>query len=226
MTDLLSNMWIFVGFFLSIMVLTYLIGDNGLYRMAIHLFIGIVSGYVAVMIVYQVILPKLVLPLLWGGPEIYWTIVPWLLSLLLVMRLFPKVSRAGNIPLAYMVGVASAVIIGGALMGTLSTQITSVINLFEVQWSQPGWFWTFIEGVYVLFGTVSTLLYFQFFTPNAQPGKPNLQSKFVKWVRLAGQVFLSMTLGALFASAYLTALMAVIARLDDLSIVFWSIFAP
>lgn len=225
MTDLLSNLWVLVGFFLSIMVLTYLIGDNGLYRLAIHLFIGVAAGYVAVMIIYQVILPKLILPILWGGPEIYWTIVPWLLSILLIMRLFPKLSRAGNIPLAYMVGVASAVIIGGALMGTLATQISSVINLFDFQISQDGWFWTFLEGIYVLFGTLSTLLYFQFFTPKEQPGKKNLSSKVFKWVRMAGQVFLSMTLGALFAGAYLTALMAVIARLDDLSIVFWSIFS-
>ncbi|MEE4195097.1 MAG: hypothetical protein V2J07_07855 [Anaerolineae bacterium] len=225
MIDLLNNMWILVGFFLSIMVLTYLIGDNGLYRLAIHLFIGVTAGYAAVMICYQVILPKLILPIMWGGPEIYWVIIPWLLSLLLLMRLFPKVSRAGNVPLAFMVGVASAVIISSALMGTLATQISSVINLFDFNWTQPGWFWTFIEGVYVLLGTLSTLLYFQFFTPKEQPGKTNLQSKAFKSIRLVGQVFLSMTLGALFAGAYLTALMAVIARVDDLSIVFWSLFS-
>lgn len=97
---------------------------------------------------------------------------PWLLSVLLVMRLFPKMSRAGNIPLGYMVGVASAVIIGGALLGTLSTQITSVINMFDLQGQVSGKFWSFVEGVYVLFGTISTLLYFSFSPPKSNLANP------------------------------------------------------
>lgn len=221
----MTTMWIFVGFFLSLMVLSYLISDNFMFRLAIHLFIGVAAGYAAVMIIYQVVLPKLVLPVMWGGTEMVWALIPWLLALLLVMRLFPKVSRAGNIPLGFMVGVASAVIIGGALLGTLSTQITSVINMFDLEGQVNGKFWSFVEGVYVLFGTVSTLLYFQFFTPKEQPGKPNTLSKVFGSVRYIGQIFLSMTLGALFAGAYLTALMAVISRVDDLSIVFWNIFS-
>ena len=221
----MMNMWVLVGFFLSLMVFTYLIGDNPLFRLAIHLFIGITAGYAAVMIIYQVILPKMVLPVLWGGSEMLWALVPWVLSIMLVTRLFPKVSRLGNIPLGYMVGVASAVVIGGALLGTISTQITSVINMFDLQEQPNGAFWSLIEGVYVLFGTISTLLYFQFFVPKEEPGKPNNLSKAVKAIRFIGQIFLSMTLGALFAGAYLTALMAVISRFDDLSIIFWRIFS-
>lgn len=220
----MTTLWVLVGFFLSLMVLSYLIGDNIMYRLAIHLFIGIAAGYAAVLVIYQVILPKLILPLMWGGPEIFWSITPWLLSLLLVMRLFPKLSRAGNLPLAYMVGVASAVIISGAVLGTLSTQITSVINQFEIDWGQSGAFWTLVEGLYVLLGTISTLVYFQFFVPKEQPGKPNTLHKGVQFLRLVGKVFLSMTLGSLFAGAYLTALMAVIARVDDLSFIFWGLF--
>lgn len=221
----MTTMWILVGFFLSLMVLSYLIGDNILYRLAIHLFIGVVAGYTAVMIIYQIILPKMVLPLLWGGSDMIWALIPWLLSILLFMRLSPRLSRAGNIPLAYMVGVASAIIIGGALLGTLSTQISSVINMFDFEGQESGVFWSFIEGVYVLFGTISTLLYFQFFMPKEQPGKPNKLSKVFNTVRFIGQIFLSMTLGALFAGAYLTALIAVISRVDNLSIVFWNIFS-
>ena len=220
----MTTMWVLIGFFLSLMVFSYLIGDNIMYRLAIHLFIGIAAGYAAVMVIYQVILPKLVLPLIWGGPEIFWSIVPWLLSILLMLRLFPKLSRAGNIPLAYLVGVASAVIISGALLGTLSTQISSVIGQFDIEWAQPAALWTLLEGLYVLLGTVSTLVYFQFFLPKEQPGKPNVLHKGMQFVRTVGQIFLSMTLGSLFAGAYLTALMAVIARVDDLSIIFWGLF--
>ncbi|MEE4195574.1 MAG: hypothetical protein V2J07_10295 [Anaerolineae bacterium] len=221
----MTNFWLFVGFFLSLMVLSYLVGDNPMFRLAIYLFIGVTAGYLAVMIVYQIILPKLVLPMKWGGEYFLWSLVPWALSILLVTRLFPKVSRLGNIPLAYVVGVSSAVIISGALMGTLATQVFSVINLFELDGQTQGAFWSLVEGVYVLFGTVSTLLYFQFFAPKENPGKPNRLGKWIKVLRFIGQIFLSMTLGALFAGAYLTALMAMITRINELGYVFWMIFS-
>jgi predicted membrane protein len=34
-----------IGFILTIMVLSYIIGDNALFRLAIHIFIGAASGY-------------------------------------------------------------------------------------------------------------------------------------------------------------------------------------
>lgn len=221
----MTTFWLFVGFFLSLMVLSYLIGDNPMFRLAIYLFIGVTAGYLAVMVIYQIILPKLVLPIKWGGEYFLWSLVPWALSILLVTRLFPKVSRLGNIPLAYLVGVSSAVIISGALMGTLATQVFSVINLFALDGQTQGAFWNLVEGVYVLFGTVSTLLYFQFVVPKESPGKPNLLAKWVKVLRFIGQIFLSMTLGALFAGAYLTALMAMITRINELGYVIWMIFS-
>jgi len=221
----LTTFWLFVGFFLSLMVLSYLVGDNPMFRLAIYLFIGVTAGYLAVMVIYQIILPKLVLPIKWGGEYFLWSLVPWALSILLVTRLFPKVSRLGNIPLAYLVGVSSAVIISGALMGTLATQVFSVINIFALDGQTQGAFWNLVEGVYVLFGTVSTLLYFQFVVPKESPGKPNHFSKWVKALRFIGQIFLSMTLGALFAGAYLTALMAMITRINELGYVIWMIFS-
>ncbi len=221
----MTTFWLFVGFFLSLMVLSYLVGDNPMFRLAIYLFIGVTAGYLAVMIIYQIILPKLVLPIKWGGEYFLWSLVPWALSIMLVTRLFPKVSRLGNIPLAYLVGVSSAVIISGALMGTLATQVFSVINLFDLDRQTQGAFWSLVEGVYVLFGTVSTLLYFQFFAPKESPGKPNRLGKWIKVLRFIGQIFLSMTLGALFAGAYLTALMAMITRINELGYVFWMIFS-
>lgn len=72
----MTTMWVFVGFFLSLMVLSYLIGDNIMFRLAIHLFIGVAAGYAAVMVVYQIVLPKMVLPVMWGGTEMMWALIP------------------------------------------------------------------------------------------------------------------------------------------------------
>ena len=40
-----------VGFFLTVMIFSYLIGDNPLFRIAVYLFVGVASGYAAAVIV-------------------------------------------------------------------------------------------------------------------------------------------------------------------------------
>ena len=37
-----------LGFFLTLMVFSYVFGDNGLFRAAIYIFVGVASGYAAV----------------------------------------------------------------------------------------------------------------------------------------------------------------------------------
>ena len=44
-----------VAMLLTIMVLSYIIGDNILFRLAVHIFIGVASGYAAVLILYNVL---------------------------------------------------------------------------------------------------------------------------------------------------------------------------
>jgi len=60
MNDLI---WGAVGFLLTVMVLSYLIGDNFFFRLAVHIFIGLTTGYVAVLIIRHVFWPLLILPI-------------------------------------------------------------------------------------------------------------------------------------------------------------------
>ncbi len=53
-----------IGFLLTIMVLSYIIGDNALFRLAIHIFIGAASGYAAVLILYNVLWYQVLVPVL------------------------------------------------------------------------------------------------------------------------------------------------------------------
>jgi hypothetical protein len=151
--------------------------------------------------------------------------VPWLLSILLLMRLFPRVSRVANLPLAFMVGVAAAVTIGGALLGTISSQVFSIINLFDLQQAAPGSrFWSLMEGIYILFGTISTLLFFQFFQPKDPVQKKSTATRVLGAARSVGMVFIALTLGALFAGVYMASVLTLIERVDFLSTAFWNLF--
>ncbi|HSV86097.1 MAG TPA: hypothetical protein VLH85_05950, partial [Levilinea sp.] len=107
--------WTVVGFVLTLMVFSYLFGDNPLFRLATYLFVGVSAGFSAVMVIYHVLMPRLLFPFLEGsfGLQAGLVIVPLVLGLLLVMKLSPRLTRAGEIPMAYLVGVGAAVIIGG-----------------------------------------------------------------------------------------------------------------
>ncbi len=56
-----------ISFLLTLMILSYLIGDNPLFRVAVYIFVGVSAGYAAAVAWWQVLFPRLMLPLLTGG---------------------------------------------------------------------------------------------------------------------------------------------------------------
>jgi hypothetical protein len=95
--DLIAS---FVASVLTIMVLSYLIGDNPLFKLAMHLLIGVAAGYAGAVAVHSVLLPGLVQPLLDAGlngladPQLIVTVI---VPMVLVGLLFLKISP-GDIP--------------------------------------------------------------------------------------------------------------------------------
>jgi hypothetical protein len=57
----------FLGAIITLMVLSYLIGDNPLFRLAIHIFIGSASGYAGAIAWHNVLKPGLLDPLFEAG---------------------------------------------------------------------------------------------------------------------------------------------------------------
>src|SRR5215216_5684608 len=45
------------GFILTLMVFSYLLGDNFLYRLAIYVFVGLTAGFVTIVTIESVLLP-------------------------------------------------------------------------------------------------------------------------------------------------------------------------
>ena len=50
----------FVGLILTLMIFSYLIGDNPLFRIAVYLFIGVSSGYAATVVWYSGPCPEII----------------------------------------------------------------------------------------------------------------------------------------------------------------------
>jgi len=204
--------WLIVSFVLTLCIFSYLFGDNPLFRFATGLLIGVSAGYLAIVILYQVILARLVVPLLQGS----WSaLVPLFLSGLLLTKLSPRLARLGNLPVAYLVGVGAAIAIGGAVLGTLFTQVTGAINTFAPVASANGdqkWL-LILEGGFILLGTIAALVYFNFGAASRQ-NKPVKRSPAVRLFAGIGQFFIAITLGAVFAGVMTSTITALIERSD------------
>jgi hypothetical protein len=211
-----DTIWAGIGFILTIMVLSYVIGDNILFRLATHLFIGVAAAYITLIALYQIIIPNLIIPLLRGNiANQSILLIPLLLSVMLLCKISPRLAWLGNIPMAYLVGAGAAVAIGGAVLGTIIPQVQASTDLFDLRQGtmlgQHPAQQIFI-GVLVILGTISTLAYFNFTGKNKEN---HLSGRMLKSIRKIGQIFIAITFGVLFASIYMTALTALVDRLSS-----------
>jgi hypothetical protein len=209
----------FVGFVLTLCVFSYILGDNPLFRVASYLFVGAAAGFVAVAAFYSVIWPRLLQPLLFGSqPERLMALVPLLLCILMMLRIFPRFSGLASPALAYLVGVGAATAIGGAVLGTIFPQIGATASAFDVNGiasSGKNVALELLNGLIILAGVVLTLGYFQF-GQRARPDATTQRSAFRQIFYWGGGAFIAMTFGVLFANVYATAMAALVERLGFL----------
>lgn len=200
-----------IGLILTLLIFSYLIGDNPLFRSAIYIFIGVSSGYAVVVVWHYVLMPKLFSPLASFDLKQNWLlIVPLILSVSLLAKLSPRFSWLGSFAMALLVGVGAATALSGAVAGTLIPQSRAAMNAFT-----PPNFFDRLAGVVMLAGTVLTLIYFQFSAKRAADGsvKRNVVIEILAW---GGRVFIAITFGVLFAGVYMAALTAMLERLSSM----------
>jgi hypothetical protein len=209
---------IIVGAVLTLVIFSYLLGDNVLYRWALALLVGSAIGYalgVAVDLVRSWILESLreqdtVVSIAYA--------IPLLLGVLLLLKGFSPARFPGNmaaisnLSLAYLVGVGAAVAMSGALLGTLIPQVRATGAVV-----QPGVGpMRLLPGLVAALGTILTLFYFAHRPRAAESGlKPG--SWFSRTIRALGGAFLVFGLGTAFAGAITSALTAMVIRLSVLA---------
>ncbi len=207
-----------LGFTLTIFILSYVIGDNVLFRLATHIFVGVAAGYASIITLYNVILPQLIFPFLEGtSGEKFLAISLIVPSILILFKLSPRLSKIGNPAIAILVGIGAAAAIGGATFGTIFPQITASTNSYSSH--------NLFDGTILLIGTLTTLLYFQFNSRRntKQSGSIVSISKFIGWF---GKGFIAVTFAALFAGIYIAAISALIERFSFLIYVIKDLVIP
>jgi len=141
-------------------------------------------------------------------------LMPILLSLLLLAKIFPRISWLGSASMAFMVGVSAAVAIAGALIGTIVPQFIAAIAPFGLEDSTGvgSIIENLAEGAIMLLGTVTTLAYFHFGVKTSASGTGST-NPVMRVLGLIGQFFIAVTFGVLFTGAYAAAVSALIARM-------------
>ncbi|MFC2053341.1 hypothetical protein ACFLV7_03460 [Chloroflexota bacterium] len=210
--DLLGTI---LGYGFTLIIFSFIIGDNLLFRFAIHVFVGVAAGYVTVMTWYNVLLPGIVVPIIGGSQaERFFALLALVLSILLLMKVFQRLSGWGSPVVAYLVGVGAATVIGGAVLGTLFPQVLASINLFDF----PGLFgdsspvWVQISNaVVILIGTFSALIFFHFGARNGHDRHPE-RAAWISAIGWIGQIFIAITFGVVFAGVYIASMTAFVER--------------
>lgn len=209
---------------LTIMVLSYIIGDNVLFRVATYLFVGVASGYAGSIAYQNVIRPALIDPVIQNGPAsifrpdaIVIFLIPWFLTVLLLLKLTPRLARYGSFPIALLVGVGAAVIVGGGITGTLIPQSVAAANVLDQEIVFPAsgedifiWLERLVGAFILLLATISTLIYFRFAARREVTGQAR-RSKVTAVLAYIGRVFIAVTFGVMYAGT-LTASMLILTQ--------------
>jgi hypothetical protein len=204
-----------LSFLFTLLIFSYLLGDNPLFRIGTYIFVGVTAGYVAAVVIWQVAYPRLLYPLAYGSmTEKTLTLVPFLLAGLLLMKGWPRTSHIGTPAMAYIVGVSAAVTVGGAVIGTIFPQTFATINAFGlIDFQSP------LEvidplssGIIILVGLATTLSYFHF-GARVSPDGAARRFGFIEILAWVGRIFIAITLGVLFAGVLLASLTAFIERI-------------
>ncbi|MBN1246298.1 MAG: hypothetical protein JXC32_01510 [Anaerolineae bacterium] len=215
-----DTLGLIIGAVMTILIFSYLLGDNILYRWALAILVGSAAGY-ALGIAIQFVMTEWISVAIasTGGSFAVTYAVPLLLGSLLIFKGFPptrllaRLSVLGNIPLGYLVGVGAAVAVAGALTGTLLPQMLATGQALRLDAGVLG----IVEGLIVMLATITVLL---FFTARPKEAAPTTEETAKSWrqrIQGVGKVLLFVGLGAALAGAISSALTALVIRLWHLA---------
>jgi hypothetical protein len=144
---------------------------------------------------------------------------PVVLGILLLFKGFPKQAYLGNLSIGYLIGVGTAVALGGALLGTLVPQATAAGQALSPV-SLSNFRFGLVDGLMVVVGTVATLVSFTFFRTKDRKGE-RIWGRILDGVAWVGRVFLVSAFGVAFAGALTASLSVLIGRMQYLIDVFY-----
>jgi hypothetical protein len=205
---------------LTLMVFSYIFGDNFLFKLASHIFVGVSVGYATIILWHEVFKPALT-----PDENNLILVLPALIfCFLLILKIRPTQDEVtnvlGGIAMAFVLGVGAALAVGGVLFGTLMPQIATMTNLSlnpmhypdtETEMGLVQW----LNNIIIVLGTIGTFFYFTFTVrPKGMLG--GLREGFVRFWAGMGRLMIILTMAALFANTVMARVAVLVSRLQFL----------
>jgi hypothetical protein len=186
-----------IAAFLTLCVFSFLYRDNPFYKFAEHLFVGSAAGYLLAVQYQNVLRPNVMLPLSQGKLI---TLIPLMLGLILLGRLWSRTSGIARWTLAFYVGIYSGIAIPAYMQAQIFAQLADTVKPFE-----PGL--GAINSALILIGFLTVLSYFFFSAPHR--GLHGLSARIGIW-------FLMIAFGASFGYTVMARVSLLISRVQFL----------
>ncbi len=196
---------------LTLMIYSYLIGDNVIFRLAEHILVGVSVGWATLQVVFNLIIPAVDRIREGGGAgQVVAYTVPLLLGVIILFRPLRAARPITNLVMALVIGTVSALALAGAVAGTLLPQMGATMLPLT-----RGGLTDIIGAVVLVAGTILALWYFQFTTrKSAQVQADSASAGAVSRTgRLLGRWTIMLAFGAVFASVFLTYFAALVDRI-------------
>lgn len=193
---MLQEIGLWAGFILTLMVFSYVLGDNFLYRIAVYAFVGLSAGYVAIVTYTSVLLPWLQETIFSGNlGQIVIGFIPLVLGSLLLLKGAGRLGWLAGVTLALLMGVGAAIALVGSVSGTL---IPLTLEPTRSGLTLPN----FLISVIAV---VCSLFYFMYLAKPTPSGQPR-RSLPVAVMATVGEAVIVITFGTLYAAAILSSL--------------------
>ncbi len=209
----LEIIFLLIGTVFTLLIFSYLLGDNVLYRWALAILVGSSIGYIVGVVIWYLIQDGVIAKVLGADTlaERIIYIIPLILGMFLIFKGFPSnlLSRfafLGDIAVAYMIGVGVAVAVAGAILGTAIPQMWAAGAALTLE-DMP---WGLIRGILVVVGTITALLVF---SPRSYAARDNKLNLVMRWIQRLGWVFITVALAVTFSGALTSALTTLVMRI-------------
>lgn len=224
----MESVGLIISMVLTLMVFSYILGDNPLFKLAEHIFVGVSVAYAIIVAWHLVIVPFFTADGTGIEGSLLMKLPAALLCLLLIFKVRPTTSPVanafGSITLAFLIGLGAALAIEGALFGTLFPQVavTAGIDLrpsTAYQNAPYDLFFLhndFLSNVVVILGTIGTLFYFTF-AQRPQGPLAGFRERFVNFWAGIGRLIILITLGALFTNTVSARVALLLSRVQFLA---------
>jgi hypothetical protein len=190
----MTTLGVWIAALLTLCILSFLYKDNPFYKFAEHLFVGVSAGYVVALTYHNTLIPNLFVPLLNQGD--YILIIPLILGIMMLLRLFPKVGWISRWPLAFIVGVTAGFWLITYLQSNGLVQIRETLRPFNT-----------LGNIVIAVGVLTGLTYF--FFSKEHKGVFGKTAKVGIW-------FLMVTFGASFGYTVMARISLLIGRMHFL----------